>query len=136
MIPFPKPRGFWDYTLFALAMTGLLSFLFWMEASDRVSWPDAAVACGAAGFFVFATILARRGEKAKWIGQPSWHAYLFICFGAFAFMFGAIYADAFLLHRRDLTSHRLQHDIMPAVLTPAAILWSFRERLRAKRQVS
>ena len=28
MIPLPKPRGFWDYALFALAMTGALVLLF------------------------------------------------------------------------------------------------------------
>jgi hypothetical protein len=29
MIPLPKPRGFWDYALLALFMTGLLMLLFW-----------------------------------------------------------------------------------------------------------
>src|SRR4029077_4978059 len=29
-----KPRGFWDYALLALAMTGVLMFLFWLDASD------------------------------------------------------------------------------------------------------
>jgi uncharacterized membrane protein len=135
MIPLPKPRGFWDYALFALIMTGVLSFLFWMEASDGVGWSDAALACMAAALFVIATVLARRGEKARWIAHPTWHAYLLVCLGAFALIFGAIYADAYLLHRRDLTSNRLRHDIVPALLGPAAVLWSSRGRFREKRQV-
>ena len=136
MIPFPKPRGFWDYALFASMMTPVLWLLFWLEASDRVGWPDAVLACGAGVLFVFATILARRGEKARWIAHPTWHAHLLVSFGAFALTFGAIYADAYLLHRRDLTSNRLRHDIVPAVLMPAAFLWSSRRRFRATRQVS
>jgi mannose/fructose/N-acetylgalactosamine-specific phosphotransferase system component IIC len=131
MIPLPKPRGFWDYALFALIMTGALLFLFWLEASDGAGWPDAALAGVAATLFVFATILARRGEKARWIAHPTWHAYLLVSLGAFAF----IYADAFLLHRTDLTSNRLRRDIVPAVLLPAAFLWSLRRRFCAKRQV-
>jgi hypothetical protein len=114
MIPLPKLRGFWDYALFALIMTGMLAFLFWLEASDGVGWPDRALACMAAVLFVFATVLARRGEKARWIAQPTWHAYILVCLGTFALMFSAIYADAYLLHRRDLTSNRLRHDIVPA----------------------
>jgi len=136
MTPFPKPRGLSDYTLFALAMAGGLVFLFWLEASDGVGWHDAAVACGAAVLFVFATILARGGEKARWIAHPTWHAHLLISLGAFVFMFGAIYADAYLLHPKDLTSNRLRHDVVPAVLGPAALLWSLRRRSRTKQQVS
>ncbi len=34
----PKPRGFWDYSLFVLAMTGLMLGLFWVEASDYIGW--------------------------------------------------------------------------------------------------
>jgi len=36
MIPLPKPRGFWDYTLSALVIMGILVFLFRLEASDGV----------------------------------------------------------------------------------------------------
>jgi len=135
MIPLPKPRGFWDYALFAWIMTGVLSFLFWMEASDGIGWRDAALGCLAAVLFVIATVLARRAEKASWIAHPTWHAYLFVSLGAFALIFGAIYADAYLLHRRDLTFYRLRHDIVLAVLMPAVFVWSSRRRLRANRQV-
>lgn len=34
------PRGFWDYALFALIMTGAILFLFWLEASDGVGRAD------------------------------------------------------------------------------------------------
>ena len=134
MIPFPKPRGFWDYALFALAMTGVLMFLFWMEGSDRFGWADAAFAFSAAVLGVFAIILARGAEKAKWIVQPTRFAYLLIVLGASGFMFGAIYADAYLLHRRDITSSRLGHDIVLAVVMTAGMLWSFRSRSPAGRQ--
>ena len=116
-------------------MTGVLMFLFWLEASDTIGWTDAALTFATAVLFVFAIILARRGEKAKWIAQPTRHAYLLAVLGTFVLMFGAIYADAYLLHRRDLTFNRLRHDMVPAVLGPAAFLWSSRRRLRARRQV-
>jgi len=135
MIPLPKPRGFWDYALFALLMTGALMFLFWIEASDPVGWTDATLASATAVSFVIATILARRGEKAKWIAQPTWHAYALVILGTFVLMFGAIYADAYLLHRRDLTFSRLRHDIVPAIVLPAVFLWSSRRRFREKRQM-
>jgi hypothetical protein len=57
MIPLPKPRGFWDYALFAFVMAGALVFLFWLEASDGVGWADAAFAFAGAVLFVFATII-------------------------------------------------------------------------------
>src|SRR5471030_2908837 len=83
MIPLPKPRGFWDYALFALVMTSMLMFLFWLEASGAVGWADVALASATAVLFVLAIILARRGEKAKWIAQPNWLAYLLVPVGAF-----------------------------------------------------
>ena len=135
MIPLPKPRGFWDYTLFALIMTGVLVFLFWLEASKGVGWADAALACAAAALFVFATILARRGEKARWIAQPTWRVYVLAALGAFAVMFGAIYADAYLLHRRDITSKRLWNDMVLAIVLTAGTLWSSRRRHPARRQL-
>jgi hypothetical protein len=40
-------------------------------------------------------------------------------------MFGAIYADTYLLHRRDITFSRLRHDIVFAgVLTAAAVVFT------------
>lgn len=135
MIPLPKPRGFWDYALFALIMTGALVFIFWLDASDEVGWADAALALAAAVLFVFAIILARRGEKATWIAQPTWHAYLLAVLGGFTLMFGAIYADAYLLHRRDLTSTRLWNDMVLAIVLIAGMVWSSRRRTASKASV-
>ena len=126
MIPLPKPRPFWEYALFALIMTGLLMFLFWLEASDAVGWADTALAFATAVLCVFAIVLARRGEKATWIAQPTRSAYLLAVLGAFGMMFGAIYADAYLLHRRDITSSRFHHDAVFGVLWTAVTLWSSR----------
>lgn len=134
MIPLPKPRSFWDYALFALVMTGLLMFLFWVEASDAVGWADAALAFGAAVLCVFAIILARRGEKAKWIARPTRYVNLLAMLGAFALMFGASYADAHLLHQVDITSSRLRRDIVFAVVLTAAMQWSLRRKFPARRQ--
>jgi len=122
MIPLPKPRPFWEYALFALIMTGLLMFLFWMEASDAVGWADTALAFATAVLCVFAFVLARR---ATWIAQPTRSAHLLAVLGAFGMVFGAIYADAYLLHRRDITSSRFRHDAVFAVLLT---LWSSRGR--------
>jgi uncharacterized membrane protein len=136
MIPLPKPRGFWDYALFALVMTGVLVLLFWLGASDGISWADGALALAAAVLFVVGTILARRGEKAKLVVQPTWKAYLLVTLGAFVLMFGVIYADACLLHRRDVTSKRLLHDSGLIIVLTATTLWSSRRRFRARRHAS
>jgi uncharacterized membrane protein len=130
MTPLPKPRCFWDYALFALGMTGALLFLFWLEASGEVGWDDAALAFTAAVIFVLAIVLVRRREKAKWIAQPTWYAYLLAVLGAFGLMFGTIYADAYLLHHRDITSSRLRHDLVFSVGLTAVMLWSLRRRDR------
>jgi peptidoglycan/LPS O-acetylase OafA/YrhL len=135
MIPLPKPRGFWDYALFTLAMTGLLLFFFWFEASGGVGWADGALAASAATLLVSAIVLGRRGEKAKWITQQTWPALAIGAYGVFVWMFGAIYADAYLLHRSDITSNRIRHDVVLAIVLPGAMLWSLRRRFRAKRQV-
>jgi len=135
MIPLPKPRGFWDYALFALVMTGVLLFLFWLEASDGVRWADATLAFTAAVLCVLAIVLSRRGEKAKWIAQPTRYAHLLMVLGALGLMFGAIYADAYLFHRRDITSSRLRHDMVLAPALTALMLWSLRRRLPARRQL-
>ena len=128
MIPLPKPRGFWDYTLFALVLTGLLMFSFWLEASDAVGWADSALAFAIAVLCAFGIVLVRRAEKAKWMAQPTRSAYLLMVLGAFGMMFGAIYADAYLLHRRDITSSRFGHDALFGVLWIAVTLWSSRGR--------
>lgn len=135
MIPLPKPRGFWDYALFALIMSGMLLLLFWAEARDGISWVDGALALAAAVFFVLAIILARRGEKAKWISQPSPYTYSLMILGTVVMMFGAVYGDAYLLHRTDISSSRVWHDIVLAVVIVAVMLWSLRKRLRPSRQL-
>ena len=128
MIPLPKPRGFWDYALFALVMTGMLLSLFWLDASDGIGWADAALALTSAVLFVFVIVLARRGEKAAWIAQPTWQAYLFACIGAFALLFGAEYADAYLVHRTDITAAKLRHDLVFGVLLSVGLAWWSRRR--------
>src|SRR5258707_2244877 len=124
MSPFPKPRGFWDYAFFALFMTGVLLALFWIPATDGFGWADALLAVAAAVLFVLGVILARRGEKAKWIAQPTWRVRLLSTLGTLVLVFAAMYADACLLHRRDITSDRLRHDMVPVIVAVAAALWS------------
>ena|SRR5579862_9702698 len=133
MIPLPKPRGFWDYAIFAMAMTGLLLLLFWMEASDGVGWADAALAIAAAVLCVLAIVFARRGEKATWIGQSTRYTHLVAVLGSGGLMFGSLYADGYLLHRRDISSSRLWHDIVLAVVLTPAMLWSLRRRPPSRR---
>lgn len=133
MIPLPKPRGFWDYALFALVMTGALMSLFWSEASDGVGWADAALAFAGAVLFVFATVLARRVEKATWIARPTWHVYVLGTLGAFVLIFGVVYADTYILHRRDITSNRLWHDMELAIVLTAVTAWLSRRRYLARR---
>src|SRR5215831_601747 len=49
--------------------------------------------------------------------------------------FGAIYADAYLLHRWDITSSRLRHDVVLASGLSAVMLWFLRRRRSAGRQL-
>jgi glycerol uptake facilitator-like aquaporin len=63
MSPFPKPRDFWDYALFALVMTGLLLLLFWVYTSDRLRWTDILLAATAAALFVLGAILVRQRRR-------------------------------------------------------------------------
>ena len=140
MIPLPKPRGFWDYGLFALTMTGALAVLFWVRAGHRIGWADAALGCAAAVLLVFAIIAARRGEKARWITEPTWRLYVLGPLGAVAWMFGVMYADSYLLHRTDITSNRLWNDMgLAVVLTAvtavtAGTVWSLRRRRPTRHQ--
>lgn len=99
-------------------------FLFWLDASDRVGWADAVLAAAAAVLFVFANILVRRAERATWIARPPWYVNLLALFGAVALMFGAMYTDAFLFHRKDISSSRIQHDIVFAAVFTALMQWS------------
>ena len=124
MIPLPKPRGFGDYALFAFLLFGALMFLFWLEASDRVGWADAVLAAAAAVLFVFAVILARKAERATWIARPTRYLNSLAIFGAVALMFGVMYTDAFLFHRKDISSSRIRHDIVFAAVFTALMQWS------------
>jgi hypothetical protein len=124
----PKPRGFWDYALFALIISGFLAFFFWLGASNGISWADVALACAAAVFGVLATVLCRRAEKAAWITKPTRRSYLLAMLGAIVLVFGAVYVDAYLLHRRDITSGRIWRDIVIAVGFLAMTWWSSRKR--------
>lgn len=134
MVPFPKPRGFWDYALFALFMTGLLMLLFLIEASDGIGWTDAAFAGSAAALFVFATIFARRAEKGKWIVQPAWYARALVALGSFIFILGALYGDTYLLHHNSLIRTSLWHDVVLGIVLIAWFVWSPLRRFRAKPQ--
>jgi len=133
MIPLPKPRGFWDYTLFALVMTGAFLFLFWLEASDGVRGSDATLAFAAAVLCVLTIVLSRRREKAKWIAQPTRYAYLLASLGAFGLMFGATYADAYLLHRGDINFNRLRHDMLLALVVASVVVWFLPRRPKNAR---
>jgi hypothetical protein len=135
MISFPKPRGFWDYGLFALAMSGFLLLLFWLDASDGLRWADSLFALTAAALFVLAIILSRRGEKAKWIAQQTWATRILAVFGTLGALYGAMYADSYLFHRRGITSSRLLHDVVSAVVFAAVMLWWLRTRSSASRQL-
>jgi hypothetical protein len=133
MSPFPKPRGFWDYALFALVMTGLLLFLFWIEASDEVDWADAALAFTVGVLIVLVIVLVRRKEKGTWIVQPPRYTLLLAVLAATGLLFGAIFADAYLFHRKDITTGRLRHDMVIGVGMMAVVYWSLRKRSPAKR---
>jgi uncharacterized membrane protein YoaK (UPF0700 family) len=135
MTPLPKPRGFGDHGLFALTITGLLLFLFWSEAGDGLSWTDAVLAFVAAVLCVLGIVLARRGERAKWIARPTLIVYLFSALGVVAWVFGATYLDARILHRTHSTASQLVHDVVPATILTAAIIWYLRRRPSARRQL-
>lgn len=136
MTRFPKPRGFWDYTLFALAMTLFLMFLFWIDVSSRVGWADAVLASATAVLLVFVIILARRGEKARWIAQPTWHVDLMAMLGAVALTLGSMYADGYILHRTDITSNWLRRNtVITIVVAAVSVLLSLR-RYRSRRHLS
>ena len=107
-------------------MTGAMLLLFWSEVSDGVGWADAALAFTAAVLWVLAIVLVRKGEKATWITQPTRYAYLLGVLGTCGLMFGTIYADAYLLHRRNISSSRLLYDMVFSVGLTAVMLWSVR----------
>jgi hypothetical protein len=136
MIPLPKPRGFWDYGLFALAMTGGLSLIFWLHATAGVGLGDVVIAFAASLLFVFGVIVARRKEKAKWIARPTWRVSVFATLGAYVMMFGAVYADTYFLHRADITPKRLRRDAIVALTVLGGMFWGFLRRAPRRHQFS
>ena len=133
MLPLPKPRGFWDYALMALMVTGVLSVSFWLEAGDGASWADVALAFASAILLVFGVIVVRRGENATWTKHPAWRAQPLVLLGAFALIFGSAYADAYLLHRRNITARRFWGDVVLAILMTAWMASSSRRRSHVQR---
>lgn len=130
----PNPRGFWDYSLFALMMTGGLLLLFRVKTSNGIGWADVAIAFGSAVVLVVAIILARRNEKATWIKQPTWRVRLAATAGALTLMFGAVYADAYLLHRENISASGFWKDLMICIPVIASVFWTFRKRPTALRR--
>lgn len=131
MISLPKPRGFWDYGLFAFALAGFLLLLFWTEASGGIGWADAMFAFIAAVSCALAIVLVRRGEKARWIAHPTTYATILLFLGVLGWLLAAVYGDAYLLHRRDVNSVR--KDIVPmGVGVIVVMLWA-RRRHSANR---
>jgi len=131
MIPLPKPRGFWDYGLFALMFGGLLVLIFSLEAGSGIGWADAALALTAAVLCVFAIILLRRNEKAAWIARSTWRARLLLFLGICLFVLGVMSADAYLLHRKAVTGR----EIVPVLIAAAAVLVPLRRRKSTERQL-
>ncbi len=134
MIPLPKPRGLRDYTLFALVMSGLLMYLFWIEAGHAIRWADAALACAAAMLCVLGIILARRNEKASWLVQPNVAGKATVGIRSIFVDFWRHYADAYLLHGRDITASRFRNDIVIGIVSLIAVWWQMRRRNTAGRQ--
>ena len=65
-------------------------------------------------------------DTVRAINNSSWSYWLDV---------GAIYADAYLFHRGDITSSRLRSDMVLAVVLTAVMLWSLRRRPPARRQL-
>lgn len=136
MIARIKPRGFTDYGLFALLLSGLFALLFWIEAGKEFRWADSALAPTAAIVGVFLIILTRSNERAAWIVTQNWPFRLLIFIGICFYSVLVLCADSFLLHRGPLTDGRFERDIV-IVLVPAGIAvgvslrqWRRQERYR------
>lgn len=113
MVTLPSPRGFWDYALFALVLAGLLMGLFRLEIGGGIGLADAGFALVTSILCVLLVILARRSEKAMWISRPTtWRIHLLAVLGACLFIFGAIFADGYLLHRREISAGRFSQDLV------------------------
>lgn len=135
MIRFPKPRGFWDYALFALFVTGLLLLVFWSSSTYHIDWFDAAFALVIAIFLALGIVFGRRREKAEWIKHPSWRTSFIACFATCAFLLAAEYAHAYFLHRTTIATGQLRHDLIFIVVLSAALPWWLRRRSQAPSQM-
>jgi drug/metabolite transporter (DMT)-like permease len=107
-----KPRGFVDYGLFALLLSGMLVLLFWIQIGKEFGWVDCALALAAAIAFVFLIVLARRNEKAAWTAAPNWVSSLLIVMGTCFYFASVLMADSFFLHRGRLTAGRMELDVV------------------------
>ena len=72
---------------------------------------------------------ARRNEKAVWIVRPTWRADLLAVLSASLLVVGAIYADAYILHRRDITAGRFRHDIVLGVAVSTPVLCRYEDKI-------
>ena len=135
MIRLPKARGLWDYSLFALLLTGLLLLDVWLASTYRIDWADVVFALAAAILMTLGIVLARRKEKAEWIKRPSWRTSFIALVAIFAFLGAAEYADGYLLHHTTITAHQLGHDLIFGLFMSASLTWWWRRRSQASSQL-
>ena len=133
MVALPSPRGFWDYALFALILAGLLMGLFWLEIGGGIGLADAGLALVTSMLGVFIVILARQSEKAKWVSRPTRRVHLLAAVGTCLFIFGALFADAYILHRREISARMFRDDLVPFGVAVTAVLLPTRKRNTALR---
>jgi hypothetical protein len=60
--------------------------------------------------------------------RPTWKAKLLVSFGAFLLSFAAIYANAVILHREDITDSRTGHLMVPGIVMLIVVLLPVRRR--------
>jgi len=136
MIRFPKPRGFWDYAIFVLFMTGLLLLVFWTSSAYRIVWTDAAFAFVVATLVTLCIVAARRNEKAKWIKRATWRTAFIVCITLSVLFYAADYAHGYLLHHTTITAYQLRHDLISSLLLSAWMSWWWHRRSRASSRLS
>jgi hypothetical protein len=105
--------------------------VFWVEASDRVGWGDAALAFGGAVLFVMALLcVGSLSNKAAWVDHPTWKTKLLFGLAGVLLGLGLLYADSYFLHPQDLTVTRFRHDILlgAVALACAALFSELRKR--------
>lgn len=122
-------------TSFGVHPSGETVWLFGLLPHEEGQGADARLALAAAVLSVLGIVLARRNEHAAWIARPMWYLRLLFSLGALALIFGAMYADAYTLHRRDLTPRRLSRDVCVGVAMAIAVAWSLRRQDSTARQL-